>query len=744
MLRYFYILILLLNSSIGIAQNKFTTETQVKEAVNNLHRINPSPEKVNTILQLSDWYLLKNERTNQELEQSYKLAREGNALSIQLKDVNGQAASYLQLSKIEPARNNLDEAQGLAQKAIDLFTKLRSYDQLGESYVSLWSIYTAKGMEIPDRVKILQRADTAFKASGNNKRRADCLMQVGDLSQVSGDYATSLSSLKESLQLYKDAGYKYLQASYDLLATVYFSLGDYKSSIEYGLLAEKTAEATGDTSLMTCTIYNHIGMAYHGLNNFEKAKNYFERSLAVAIKYNDIGSIQVLATNLSYVLLLLPDPREALKFFIALRKRYPLLDMRFPGRMANAMIVIYTRMRTPEKAVAFCKIVEEQLAHRDGENYEVNLDMSRALVLHYIQLGNTVKAARYSALYDSLCRRLGARVYYTNNYFCKFLVDSARGHYFSALNNFQYYTNLKDSISRERKSREISQLNVLYETEKKDKNIHLLEQQTALQESRIKQERTVKNFILAGAVMLVLVAFLMYRAYKTKQKNNQVLQAHQAEIHEKNESLQKLVSEKEWLIKEIHHRVKNNLHMVVGLLASQAEFIKGKEALEAINQSQHRIHTMSLIHQRLYQAENLSSIDMPSYVYELIEYLKSSFDHSSPIHFNLDIARVSFPLSYSIPIGLILNEAVTNALKYAFPGDTAGEITISLKEAVNHHFTLRIADNGVGPPTDFDAQSHNSLGITLMNGLSEDIGAHFNIKSESGTQVEIDFLLRKQ
>jgi two-component sensor histidine kinase len=737
-------LTLLLINSIGIAQNKFTTETQVKEAVNNLHRTTSSSEKVTTILQLSDWYLIKNERTSQELEQSYKLAKEGNALSIQLKDAHGQAASYLQLSKIEQARNNLDEGQRLAQKAIDLFTALQSYDQLGESYVSLWSIYTAKGMEIPDRIKILQQADTAFKASGNSKRRADCLVQVADLNQVTGDFATSLSNLQESLQLYKDAGYKFLQASYDLLATVYYSLGDYKTSIEYGLLAEKTAEQTGDTSLMICTIYNHIGMAYHGLNNFGKAKDYFEQSLDVALKYNDIGSIHILATNLSYVLTLLPDPREALKFLISLRKRYPLLDTRFPERMANTMIIIYTSMHTPEKAVAFCKIVEAKLAHRDGQNYETDLDMSRALVLHYIQLGNTIKAARYAALYDSLCRRLNTRIYYTNNYYCKFLVDSAQGHYFSALNNFKHYTYLKDSVSRERKSREISQLNVLYETEKKDKNIHLLQQQTALQESRIRQEKVIRNFSLAGAVMLVLVAFLIYRAYKTKQKNNQVLQAHQAEIQEKNESLQRLVTEKEWLVKEIHHRVKNNLHMVVGLLASQAEFIKGKEALDAINQSQHRIHTMSLIHQRLYQAENLSSIDMPSYVHELVDYLKSSFDRASSIHFMLDIARVSFPLSYSIPIGLILNEAVTNALKYAFPAGEGGEISIRLKEAAGEHFTLHIHDNGIGLPANLRAVSNNTLGITLMTGLSEDIGARFEMRSEQGTKIDIDFLLRKQ
>jgi two-component sensor histidine kinase len=285
----------------------------------------------------------------------------------------------------------------------------------------------------------------------------------------------------------------------------------------------------------------------------------------------------------------------------------------------------------------------------------------------------------------------------------------------------------------------VNQFSALYETEKKDKNIHLLEQQSELQKSHLKQAGILRNFILAGAGSLLIILTLLYKGYKTKQRTNQVLQRHKEEIDQKNLSLQGLVNEKEWLLKEIHHRVKNNLHMVVGLLASQAEYLQGQEAYVAITESQHRIQAMSLIHQKLYQTESLSLTNMPSYILELVDYLKSSFGKDLPIRFTLNIANVDFPLSYSIPIALILNEAIINAIKYAFPGGRPGDIHISLVEAAGQQFKMSVLDNGIGLPTGFSPKNNGSLGITLMKGLSDDIDGRFSIVNDSGTRVELNF-----
>lgn len=284
-----------------------------------------------------------------------------------------------------------------------------------------------------------------------------------------------------------------------------------------------------------------------------------------------------------------------------------------------------------------------------------------------------------------------------------------------------------------------SRLNILYETDKKNKDFIRLKNQALVQQSKLEKEALLRNSMITFLVLLLVILGLLYKSYVFKKKTNIALKAKQDEINKKNKALQNLVTEKEWLLKEIHHRVKNNLHMVVGLLASQSEFLKNEEAVQAISDSQNRIQTMSLIHQKLYQSENLSIIDMPSYIFELTEYLKDSFEIRNSIRFILDIDSFNLPLSHSIPIGLIFNEAVTNAIKYAFPNQEKGKINISLKEDGNNNHTLIIHDNGIGLPLDFDPYNNPSLGVKLMHGLSADIEGQFLITNANGTKITLKF-----
>jgi len=288
-----------------------------------------------------------------------------------------------------------------------------------------------------------------------------------------------------------------------------------------------------------------------------------------------------------------------------------------------------------------------------------------------------------------------------------------------------------------------SRLNIIYETEKKSMDIIKLKNKTLLQQSKLKNEVFLRNSMVIFVFLLLIILGLLYKSFMFKKKTNKVLETQQNEINKKNTALQKLVVEKEWLLREIHHRIKNNLHMVVGLLASQTEFLKNEEAVQAINDSQNRIQAMSLIHQKLYQSESLSIIDMPSYIFELTEYLKDSFEIRNTIRIILDIDSFNLPLSHSIPIGLIFNEAVTNAIKYAFPNHKDGVITISLKAVENNKYVLIIRDNGIGLPPDFDPYNNPSLGIKLMHGLSADIDGKFLITNSNGTKITLEFIFNE-
>jgi two-component sensor histidine kinase len=326
------------------------------------------------------------------------------------------------------------------------------------------------------------------------------------------------------------------------------------------------------------------------------------------------------------------------------------------------------------------------------------------------------------------------------------MLDTAQHSYRAAVDHLLTYNRLNDSSFNETKSRQIAELQVQYETEKKEKDIlvknqsiQILTKQDELQKSKLQQGAILRNISFAAVALLIIIVALLYSRYRLKQRTNRKLELQREKIAKQNLSLQHLVNEKDWLVKEIHHRVKNNLQTVMGLLGTQSGYLKNDVAITAINDSQRRIQTMSLIHQRLYQSNNLSAIRMKDYIHELVSSLSDSFDVGNHIRLNLDIEPIELDLTHCIPLGLILNEAITNSFKYAFPDKQDGTISISLKNISADTFLLTIKDDGTGLPDDFNINRSNSMGMNLMRGLSQEIGAAFTVSGGNGTQVEVRF-----
>ncbi|WP_431215901.1 sensor histidine kinase [Puia sp. P3] len=250
-------------------------------------------------------------------------------------------------------------------------------------------------------------------------------------------------------------------------------------------------------------------------------------------------------------------------------------------------------------------------------------------------------------------------------------VDSAAGRFHEAYLESTLYNRIVDSVRQKVNMRLIDEMRTKYETDKKDNNIKILQQQSALQDSRNRQNLFARNVLIGGAALLLIVLLLLYNRFRLKQRNNLQLQAQKGEITHKNAVLQHLVEEKEWLLKEVHHRVKNNLHSIICLLESQARHLQN-DALKAIEISQHRIYAMSLIHQKLYQSSDLKAIDMAAYLSDFTRYLQDSFDNTGQINFSLDVQPVRLDVAQAVPLALIVNEAVTNSIKYAFPAGRKG------------------------------------------------------------------------
>nr|WP_255596592.1 sensor histidine kinase [Flavobacterium potami] len=191
-------------------------------------------------------------------------------------------------------------------------------------------------------------------------------------------------------------------------------------------------------------------------------------------------------------------------------------------------------------------------------------------------------------------------------------------------------------------------------------------------------------------------------------------------------------------MKEIHHRVKNNLQIVMSLLRSQSSNLTNEEAFEAIQKSQHRLYAISLLHQKLYMTDIVREIEMKNYIDDLLENFVDTFGLYGRIDFSVDIDRVYLHETQAISVGLILNEAVTNAIKYAFPEQSKGTITIMMK-ANCLKTILEISDNGIGLSVDFDIDTASTLGTTLIKGLAEQLDGDVSFVNTNGLTVRVAF-----
>ena len=219
----------------------------------------------------------------------------------------------------------------------------------------------------------------------------------------------------------------------------------------------------------------------------------------------------------------------------------------------------------------------------------------------------------------------------------------------------------------------------------------------------------------------------------------------QASFHEARRLRQELIVnsqsliEKEVLLKEINHRVKNNLQIISSLLSLQSRDIQDEQALRSFQVSQDRIQAMALVHEKLYQSEDLARIDFGEYIKTLATDLGSSYGLSSrDIELKIDVEGILLGVDTAIPCGVIVNELVTNSLKHAFPGDRPGEIAISFRE-MNGQYTMVFKDDVVGLPEDLDISRPSSLGLTIVNALVGQLGGTIALGRNGGAEVRITF-----
>ncbi|SDI75842.1 sensor histidine kinase [Mucilaginibacter gossypii] len=699
--------------------------------------------KINALLRLASTYVNKPGEQADDLSNAINYGNQALSLSHQYHFLPQEIAAYSLLSQSYREKKDIVAGRKYAEQGVKLLPKNSTTIEAADVLAELSTYYDATNADsLIIKINYFTKSVGILrKVAPRTKKLADGLKFLGDLKNSRYDLKEAVSLLNESLALYQLLGVKQLQDIYDLLGDALTSSGNTVEGLSYQLKALKTAEMFKDTSQMISTIYYRLAFTYNSINQDNRTAEYMDKASYYALKNRNNNDWIMISGSLGTIYNKLGRYREAVKTCEEALIKCPTTDYQNQTNLITNLLFAATATKKLDKASGYYNRLKQLT---DAHNIELS-PTDAAMIEYLIAMKQFPEAElqvekfiKYAAVTQSLISKQKIEHY-------QFQVDSARGNFLSAISHQENAHLLRDSMLSRNYNKQIGRMQMTFDLQKKDqeiafkaKHIDLLTHQNQLQNSALHSQKMIRNLFIASVLLLMALLAVLYNRYKLKHQANNDLQEQQEEINTQNEYLRQLVDEREWLLKEVHHRVKNNLQIVISLLNSQLSNIKDVVAIDVIRDSQNRMRSISLIHQKLYQFDNLATIDAGDYIREIALYLQDSFDTFGHIKLRVDVAPVRLDVSQAVPIGLILNEAITNSIKYAFADQTDKQVSINLTSTDNH-VRLMISDNGKGLSPEIDIKQSKSLGMQLMTGLSRQIRAQLKITSNNGLTIELEW-----
>jgi two-component sensor histidine kinase len=718
-----------------------------------LRQHHPDTNQVKHLILLSEYYLNRHKEFGDKkyLEDTYRYYRQAAGLSHSLGFVSGQIrCQYLLSSIISRQGGPEQQIKDVIAEGIRLSQKAGDPLQEAEGWHALAEVYGLTAADLPEKIRCYGQAMEGFRRAGDRNKEADMLKMVASMHHSQGNHELAVCEAMQVLEMQRAAGNGYLHHIYDLLAEIQGKRGYFREALQFGFDAIRSARATKDTSNLGL-YYLRIGSCFKNLKQFEESLRYLRQSLQLSQRAGHTRYAYFAAGQVTAILTSQHREREALLFMRQVVEDTPPVDERSRwvafGYLAGCHLALKGYART-EKYYLQMLSLEKHPSIPDT----YRSDFYQRLGNFYLATGKYDQAHAYLEKGLSLAAQLSLSQR-ADSHLLLFKADSARNNLREAIAHYQQYKVINDSIFNETKSKQVASLQIEHETKEKEQNIALLTKKNEVQLARMQQKELQQNSVIVVALLLGLLSVVIYNRYRLKMQSNRLLQSQKEEIREKNTVLQSLLGEKEnlithqhtllgekeMLIREIHHRVKNNLQIVMSLLSSQTRYLRDDKAVSAIKESHQRVRAISLIHQKLYQSERVALIDMAAYTRELADYLGDSFDTGDRIRFRLAVAPLELDVALAVPLGLIINEAVTNAMKYAFPGGRAGTVAVTLVALNGENHLLTVADDGIGVGRDFDPDRSRTMGMSLMKGLSKQIKGTFRLESIDGFTITVLF-----
>ncbi len=518
-----------------------------------------------------------------------------------------------------------------------------------------------------------------------------------------------------------------------LKANYEWRTGNFTTAMKVAMNALQKAERYKLTKTIP-VLYNIIGNLHKENENYTLALKAVEKGLQAAVLIKDTSQIIKAILNLAMF-----------THSYGMRKNDPKirkegLDKYLEGLKIAESSPEYERLRIPyyNNICQYYKIAGDypkgllygKKAEALAKKYHQHLSLTYTynwLGEIYFYSGDHAKGLQYlnRALDIAIAQRSPFREaeIYKSLYECY----RAAGNAEKALHAFSRSVRINDSLQVLRNTKQIGRLQIEYETEKKDQHI------ASLKLINLEKTRTT-GVIAVGMTLFILLSAFLYAQYRGIRRRNRMLADSNKKINEQAEQLK-------FFMKELHHRVKNNLQIVSSLLSFQSNHLPDKDAQQAVKVGQQRIEAMSLIHRSLYQQDNPNMVNMKEYVTDLVESILQSFGiERNTFDLQLDIQITEMDVDMALPLGLIINEWVTNAFKYAYKEVKRPALTLTLKK--DREIVLDIKDNGPGMAQDAWEKPRGSFGVKLVKVLSRQLNGICGIESSSGTQFNLQIPLK--
>jgi two-component sensor histidine kinase len=636
--------------------------------------------------------------------------------------------NYYKANQVKEGSATFDALINTCQKNGDQLMEAKAWDYQG-------TYCPPSAATIMLKITSIKKANKFYQQISQQAKQINTLMNMAYLEVLMKYLNGAETHVLKALQMQGVMNFPYLHYSYDLMSLIFVLKGNDDKLLNYALKSVRSCLATKD-SIGLPYFYARVALTQYGDKKAHSFSNIWYKKAVDEFTRNHDPAVYRSLANLVNNLNETGKSREAIKLLESTFKNIPPVDLVDRQMAFLALAKAYRNIKNYSQAERYYLMADhlsdqDNLITKDFRSAEIKLFTGE----FYFEAKRFDKAKIY--LLDFLSTpapKMNELATSGQAHMLLYMIDSLHGNYESAIKHLRQYVNFNKRMVESNNAKSIASMQIQLEMTQKEKDMQILQAKSAIQSERA---NTIRKFIYAGIGAAVLIISMLYNRYYVNKKQKQELDKKNIQLNHAINEKDELLTSKEWLLKEVHHRVKNNLHTVICLLESQAAYLEN-DALKAVENSQHRIYAMSLIHQKLYQSDDIKTVDMSVYLPEFVRYLNESFGTTSQIRFELDIEPLKLGVSYAVPLSLIINETVTNSIKYAFPEFQNGIVTISLHE-VNDKVELVIADNGIGMDTSKANTPSASLGLKLLRGLSEDIKADIEIQNNNGTIITLSF-----